>query len=58
MNKVRGQRNALRELRAAGRIDKATFRNIYRKSKAGFFRSRSHMISYMEREGILKAEKK
>ncbi len=57
MSRVRSQRKMLKELRDSGRIEKRMYRNIYRKSKSGLFRSRSHMMTYMEREGLLKAEK-
>ncbi|MBI5061723.1 MAG: 50S ribosomal protein L19e [Candidatus Aenigmarchaeota archaeon] len=47
MNKVRSQRKLLKELRDSGRIEKSVFRDVYYKSKSGFFRSRAHMLTYL-----------
>ena len=48
INRVRAQRKLSKELLAAGRIDKPTYKQIYRKIKGGFFRSRAHLMSYTE----------
>jgi large subunit ribosomal protein L19e len=53
INKIRSQRKLLKEWRASGRIEKKTFRKLYRMCKAGFFRNRSHLTSYVEKEGLL-----
>jgi large subunit ribosomal protein L19e len=48
MDKIRAQRTFLRELRESGIITKKVFREIYRKSKGGFFRSRRHIKIYLQ----------
>lgn len=57
VNKIRSQRVLLKELRTSGRIEKRAFRDIYRMCKSGFFRSRSHLLSYLEKEGLVKPDK-
>ena len=47
INRVRAQRSLLRELRKSEKIDQITFKDAYKKSKGGFFRSRSHLLSYL-----------
>lgn len=54
---VRPLRAALKEHRAAGEIDSATYRRLYMLVKGGQFRSRSHMRIYMEQHGMLKKAK-
>lgn len=54
MSRIRSQRKLLKELRASGRLEKKAFRNIYRICKSGFFRSRSHLMGYLEKEGLVK----
>jgi large subunit ribosomal protein L19e len=48
MSKIRVQRNFLKELREKGHILKSVYRNLYRKAKGGFFRSRRHIKIYAE----------
>lgn len=57
MSTVRPLRRALKELRANGQIDNATYRRLYMLVKGGQFRSRSHMRLYIEQHGMLKKEK-
>ena len=47
MQRVRAQRAFLQELKLKSLIDKKTFRNVYRRSKGGFFRSRRHINLYL-----------
>ena len=54
---VRPLRRMLKELRAEGQIDNATYRRLYMLVKGGQFRSRSHMRLYMEQHGMLKKKK-
>lgn len=54
---VRPLRSMLKELRADGEIDNATYRRLYMLVKGGQFRSRSHMRLYMEQHGMLKKKK-
>jgi len=48
INRVRAQRKLAKEMLAANRIDKPTYKNIYRKIKGGYFRSRAHLLGYVE----------
>jgi large subunit ribosomal protein L19e len=57
MNKIRLQRSFLRELKEKKVIDPKTFRNLYRKSKGGFFRSKRHIKLYLNEQGLIKNEK-
>ena len=54
MNRVRLQRNFLKELKDKKLIDKETFRDLYKKSKGGFFRSRRHIKIYIEEHNLIK----
>jgi len=47
MNTIRIQRAFLKELRAKKIIDKKIYRNLYLKSKGGFFRSKNHIKLYI-----------
>ncbi|MBI4153969.1 50S ribosomal protein L19e [Candidatus Woesearchaeota archaeon] len=47
MQRVRAQREFIRELKSKGLIEKKTFRDMYRRSKGGFFRSRRHINLYL-----------
>jgi len=47
MNKIRVQREFLKELRDKNIIDKKVYRNLYLKSKGGFFRSKRHIKLYL-----------
>lgn len=57
ISRIRAQRKLLKELRSQGKIDKKTFRIIYKKSKGGFFRSKAHLMAYLEKENLIKKEK-
>ena len=48
MAKIRVQRSFLQELRTKGVIDQPGFKNLYRKSKGGFFRNKRHIKIYIE----------
>ncbi len=54
IKKIRTIRAALRELKDSGRIDNKTYRHLYMVSKSGFFRSRSHLMNYLEKNNLLK----
>lgn len=58
MNRVRLQRRVLRELRESKRIDPATYRQLYLKSKGGFFRSRRHLNIYISEHKLVKQDDK
>jgi large subunit ribosomal protein L19e len=57
IKRIRVLRRELRQLRAEGKIEKATYRSLYLKSKSGFFRSKSHLMNYIERNNLLKVNK-
>jgi large subunit ribosomal protein L19e len=46
--RVRVQRKLLKELLVAGKVDKMTYKFLYARSKGGFFRSRSHVMGFVE----------
>jgi ribosomal protein L19E len=48
MTRIRSQRNFIRELKDGKVITNETYREIYRKSKGGFFRSTRHIKIYLE----------
>ncbi len=51
---IRSIRRLLRELKQNNRIDNRTYRDLYTKSKSGYFRSKSHVTIYLERNNLLK----
>ena len=57
INKIRLQRKFISALKNSNKIDKTTFNDLYRKSKGGFFRSKGHIIVYLEEKGIFKGTK-
>lgn len=46
--RVRAQRKLLGELLDAGTVDKKLYKDLYRKSGGGFFRSRAHLMGHVE----------
>ena len=44
---IRSQRKLLKELLAADKIDKPTYKNLYAKAGGGFFRSRAHLLTFV-----------
>lgn len=56
MNKIRLQRKFLAELKLAGYLDSKTFRELYLKSKGGFFRSIRHIKLYGEEHKLFKKQ--
>lgn len=54
MQSIRPIRRKLKELRDTGKIDPATYRTYYLKAKGGVFKSKSHLISHLKSEDILK----
>jgi len=45
---IRSQRGFVQELRESGVINHDTYRDLYRKSKGGFFRSKRHIKLYLD----------
>src|SRR3989338_1156472 len=54
INKIRLQRAFLRALKEKSAVDAQTFRDLYRKSKGGFFRSKRHIRLYIEEKKLIK----
>lgn len=54
MRLIRALRDELRTLKTEKKIDAHQYRDYYRRSKGGQFRSRAHMVSHMKTEGVLK----
>ncbi|MBI2140057.1 50S ribosomal protein L19e [Candidatus Woesearchaeota archaeon] len=52
INTIRKQRALLAALREKGVLDQVLFRELYRKAKGGFFRSRRHILVYLAERGI------
>lgn len=57
--KVRLQREFLKELKEKGIVSLSTYRNLYLKSKGGFFRSKRHIKLYLDEHQLAQeADKK
>lgn len=56
MIKIRVQRKFITELRDNNIIDAAGYKNLYRKAKGGFFRSRRHIKIYMNEHDIVQSK--
>ena len=57
INKIRLQRRFIGSLRKTNKVTQDLYRDLYRKSKGGFFRSKRHIELYLEEKGILKVTK-
>ncbi len=56
--RVRSQRELLEHLRTIGAITSKTFKDIYRKSKGGFFRSKRHIRLYLQEHNLVTKNEK
>ena len=54
MSRVRLQRMFLKDLKDKKMINKNTFRDLYKKSKGGFFRSKRHIKIYLDEHDLIK----
>lgn len=54
MSRVRAQRKFLRELREKELIAPSVYRELYLKSKGGFFRNRRHIKLYLEENELVR----
>ena len=54
MNKIRLQRDLLKELRTKDLISRGNFRTLYLKAKGGFFRNRRHLKIYINDNSLFK----
>ena len=52
MNKIRLQRTFLKEIK--GKLDAGMYKNLYRKAKGGFFRSKRHIKLYITEHKLIK----
>jgi large subunit ribosomal protein L19e len=57
VKKIRIIRSVIKELRDTQKMTKTNYRKIYRISKSGFFRSRAHLMNYLEKNELIKGEK-
>ncbi len=53
INRVRLQRKILSEFKSSGRLTSLNHRMLYLRSKGGFFRSRKHLLQYLEQNKLL-----
>jgi len=58
INHIRLQRSLLKELKENNKIENKTYRDLYLKSKGGFFRSKRHLKLYIEEHNLIKNENK
>lgn len=56
MTKIRALRRNLRELRDEDKIDRHTYRTLYRKAKGGEYRSTAHLNAYIKSKGLVRSE--
>lgn len=57
MNRIRLQRYFIKSLRDKSLITKAAYRELYLKSKGGFFRNLRHIKLYIEEHGLIQKKK-
>jgi large subunit ribosomal protein L19e len=57
MKRIRAIRALLHDLKKQERIENPTFKDVYKKSKSGMFRSKGHVMIYLERNKLLKDAK-
>jgi len=55
---VRPQRKLLKELKNNGQLKPHAYRAVYKLIKGNFFRSRSHLMSYLKEKDLIKEAKK
>ncbi len=56
MARIRSMRALLKQMRDQGVIERRTYRNLYAISKSGFFRSKSHLMTHIEHNNLLKKD--
>lgn len=54
MNKIRLQRAFLKDLKDTKKITQETYKDLYRKAKGGFFRSKRHVKLYLTEHKLIK----
>jgi large subunit ribosomal protein L19e len=55
--KIRALRRELKRLKEENLIEKEVYKDLYRKASGGFFRDKSHLRIYLERNELLKVKK-
>lgn len=50
--KIRGLRSELKKLLEEGKIEKSVYNDLYKKAGGGFFRNKSHLNTYLERQEL------
>jgi large subunit ribosomal protein L19e len=58
INKIRLQRKTLRELKKEGQLEVSSYRRLYSIANSGFFRSKKHLLLYIEKNKMMKGVKK
>ncbi|MBN2420897.1 50S ribosomal protein L19e [Candidatus Woesearchaeota archaeon] len=58
INKVRLQRSLIKKLKKSSHVNQETYRDLYNKIKGGFFRSKRHVLLFLEEKDILKSKDK
>ena len=53
INRIRLQRKLLKQLKKNKRITQETYKDLYRKSKGGFFRSKRHIKLYLTEHKLI-----
>jgi large subunit ribosomal protein L19e len=54
MNRVRLQRKLLKSLKDTEKLTQEVYKDLYRKSKGGFFRSKRHILLYISEHKLMK----
>jgi len=57
INKIRLQRKTISELRKEDKLKDKAYRRLYSLAKGGFFRSKKHLLLYVEKNKLLKRKK-
>ncbi len=56
MKTIRTIRKQIKEMKDKSSIDNITYRDLYIKSKSGYFRSKAHVMIYLERNNLIKKD--
>ncbi len=56
MAKIRTQRKFLKELKTKGLLNTSSYRDVYRKSKGGYFRNKRHIKLYLDENKLVQRE--
>lgn len=56
MQKIRTQRKFLKELKAKDLLNPTNYRNMYQKSKGGYFRNKRHIKLYLDENKLIQVK--